>query len=352
LIDRAAAVARLRATLDTLERLETDDGLFFNYYDTTTLERTSNLLSFVDTAWLAAGLIIVRQAVPELAPRATALLERGDWRRFYDPAAGLMYHGWWVKPGGPSRYHYGVLYSEARLGSLLAIGTGAVPESHWFRMARTLPPACDWQTQAPRDRRWKTVRGHGFWGGHYEANGAAYVPSWGGSMFEALMPGLFLDEPAYAPASLGANARAHLEVQRRAATQELGYPAWGLSPSLPAAGSGYREYGVHALGIAGYPAGAIAPYASALALAVDPGAALANLRTIAKTWDAWGDWGLYDAIDPAIGAVSHSYLTLDQAMTFLALANHLCDGCVRRWFAADPIVARALPVIAPERFVD
>jgi hypothetical protein len=352
LVGRAEAVARLTALFDTLERLETHAGLFFNYYDTTSLERTSNLLSFVDTAWLTAGLLVVRQTFPELAPRATALVDRGDWRLFYDPAAGLMYHGWWVKPGGPSRYHYGVLYAESRLGSLIAIGKGDAPEAHWFRMARTFPEACDWQTQAPRHRHEKTVRGHTFFGGYYEWRDVDYVPSWGGSMFEALMPALFLDEALHAPQSLGANARAHVAVQRRYATGDLGYPAWGLSPSLRPASDGYGEYGVRALGMIGYPIGALAPYASALALVVEPAAALANLRTLAKRWDAWGDWGFYDAVDPSSGAVARSYLTLDQAMTFIALANHLCGGCLQQRFAADPIVARALPIIGAERFFD
>ena len=36
----------------------------------------------------------------------------------------------------------------------------------------------------------KRVRGHQFSGGYYEWEGTRYVPSWGGSMFEALMPTL------------------------------------------------------------------------------------------------------------------------------------------------------------------
>ena len=46
------------------------------------------------------------------------------------------------------------------------------------------------------------------------------------------------------------------------------------------------------------------------------------------------------------------YLTLDQTMMFLAVANQLCDGCVQRRFAADPIAARALPVLGDERFFE
>ena len=352
LVERPDAVARLAATLDTLDGLETHDGFFYTYYDTTSLERTSRLLSFVDTSWLAAGLIVARQSFPEVAGRLTAMLERIDWRLFYDSRAGRMVHGWWVDPGGPSIYHYGVLYAESRLGSLIAIGTGDVPEEHWFRMVRTFPPACGWQTQVPVDRRREVVRGHEFFGGHYVWEGVPYVPSWGGSMFEALMPTLVLDEPRLVPASLGANGRAHVLVQRRWATARLGLPVWGLSPSMRPDGDGYGEYGVHVLGSLGYGPGAIAPHASALALAVDPEAALANLRAIATRFDTYGEWGLYDALDPLRGTVARSYLTLDQAMTFIALANHLCGGCVQARFAADPVVARALPVVTAERFFE
>jgi hypothetical protein len=63
---RDDAVARIARVLDVLDGLETYDGFFFNYYDTTTLERTSHFISFVDSAWLVAGLIVVRQTFPEL----------------------------------------------------------------------------------------------------------------------------------------------------------------------------------------------------------------------------------------------------------------------------------------------
>ena len=71
------AIARLAKVLDTLERLETYHGFFFNYYDTTSLERTSNFLSFVDSSWLTAGLMVVRSTFPALR-RAS---EQADRRR-------------------------------------------------------------------------------------------------------------------------------------------------------------------------------------------------------------------------------------------------------------------------------
>src|SRR5207245_8680196 len=125
----------------------------------------------------------------------------------------------------------------------------------------------------PHGRVRKEVRGQAFFGGYYEWKGTKYVPSWGGSMFEALMPALVLDEARSAPRSRGASAAAHVDVQRRFAVEELGYPVWGLSPSMTPGRDVYGEYGARALGVLGYGGGAVTPHAAALALAVTPEAA-------------------------------------------------------------------------------
>jgi hypothetical protein len=352
-VSAADAVAAIDRVLDTLARLETHAGFFFNYYDTTTLERTSNFISFVDSAWLTAGLMVARAAFPPLAPRTSALIERMSYRFFYDDALGLLSHGYFVHRRTRSRYHYGVLYTEARLGALLAVGRGDVPERVWFDMVRTFPASCEGQTMTPIDAREKTVRGHAVWGGHYAWNGIEYVPSWGGSMFEALMPTLVLDEPRLVPRSLGRNDAAHATVQRRFALETLRYPVWGLSPSaVPPAGERYREFGVAVLGTRGYGAGVVTPHATALALAVDPAEAVANFRRLAERYDLYGDYGFYDAVDPASGQVAPVYLSLDQAMTLIALANHLRPHVIQELFASDPSVQRALAIIAEERFFE
>jgi hypothetical protein len=351
LIAPEPAQRRVVAVLDTLDRLETHRGYFFNYYDTTTLERSSTFVSFVDSGWLTGGLIVVRQVFPELAPRATAVIRRMDFGFFYDGAFGQMRHGYWVDAGAPSRLHYGIFYAESRLGSLVAIGKGDVPEAHWFSMVRTYPASCRWQRQSPQGRSTKEVLGHHLAGGWYAWRGVRYVPSWGGSMFEALMPTLLLDESRYAAASLGANDAAHVAVQRRFALDALGLPVWGFSPSSTPGPPGYGEHGVPDLGTLGYPPGVVTPHASALALAVDP-TATSNLRALAARYPLYGDFGFYDAVDPRTGAVVPVYLTLDQSMTFLAVANRLCHGCIQRRFAADPIAARALPILGAEHFFD
>ena len=85
-LSREDAIAKLRRELATLERLENHRGFHFNFYDTTSLERTSHFVSFVDSAWLAAGLMVVRRGMPELAPVATRLLGERDYGDVLGPA--------------------------------------------------------------------------------------------------------------------------------------------------------------------------------------------------------------------------------------------------------------------------
>lgn len=351
-ITREQALERLAATLATLEVLETYRGFYFNYYNTTTLERTSNFVSFVDSSWLTAGLVVARQTFPEFAARCTRLIENGNYRFFYDPDHKLMSHGYYVNMALRSTFHYGVFYAESRIGSLIAIGKGDVPEEHWFRMARTLPAEFDWQSLTPLERTEKSVNGFCWIGGYYQWRDYRYVPSWGGSLFEALMPALVLDEAQHAPGSLGYNGKVHTDIQRAYALESLGYPVWGMSPSSTPGADRYSEYGVKFLGAAGYGEGVVTPHAAALALLTEPSEAAVNLRKLIELYPIYGDFGFYDAVNPVTGEVAYNYLCLNQAMILVALADHLADHAVQKRFAADPIVQRALPLIGFEKFVD
>lgn len=340
------ARARVHAVLGTLRRLQSYHGFYFNFYDTVSLERTSTFVSFIDSSWLMAGLLVARQGMPELAGEIDRLMAPRNLGIFYDPKLDLMSHGYDVARRRASVYHYGAFYTEARLGSLIAIGRGDAPARHWFEMARVFPvERLDEYHRAERATRPEAdvVSSH-----YYEWQGVRFVPSWGGSMFEALMPSIFLDEEAWAPGSLGANGIAHVEVHRRFAEHVLGYPVWGMSPCMTANGH-YGEFGVPPLGVRGYATGPVTSHAAALALLAAPGTAEHNLRELVDRYDLYGDFGLYDAVDPPSGVVTHAYLTLDQTMTFLALADHVGGNAVRRRFMASPVVQHAMALIGAER---
>lgn len=351
-ITKEDALNRLRLTLDSIEKLEKYKNFPYNYYDITIFQRTSNFVSFVDSGWLAAGLVVIKNAFPEtLGERCRKILDGMDFSFFYDGVEEYMYHGFYTNINYYSDYNYGVLYTEPRAISYLAIGKGDVPKDHWFKLARTFPDTWAWQTQMPKGRREKTYLGCVTEGGYYTYNDIKFVPSWGGSMFEALMPAIIIDEKRLAPKGLGANDERHVNIQIRYALEKLAYPVFGMSPSCIPEG-GYTEYGVKPLGVKGYKPGVITPHATFLALEFAPKECIANIRKMLELYNAYGECGFYDAINMETGKVAIKYLCLDQAMSFLALDNYLNDGAIRRRFAADPINKRAEELLKVEDFFD
>ncbi|MBV9463417.1 MAG: DUF3131 domain-containing protein [Verrucomicrobiae bacterium] len=352
LITKDEAMARLKTTLTTLEKLPSYNGFLYNYYDTTSAERTSNFVSFVDSAWLTAGMIVVRDAFPELNGRCSAFIKKQDYRFFYDDVEQLMSHGFYVNIKYPSEYQYGSFYTEPRAGSLIAIAKGDVPEEHWFKMTRTFPADYGWQSRSPVNRKEKKVHDVSMIGGYYEWNGVKYVPSWGGSLFEALMPTLIIDEAQYAPDNLGKNDQVHAAMHKKFALEEMKYPVWGMSPCSVPSKDDYSEYGVKMLGSKGYKPGAVTPHVTALALNVAPADAIANFRKLIEKYDVYGEYGFYDSVDPVTGDVAYKYLALDQGMIFVSLANYLGDHCIQRHFANDPMVRKTLPMLKEEKFFE
>lgn len=335
-ISKAEAAARLQILLRSLARMERWENQFFNYYETISLAPSGREVSSVDNGWLAAGLIITRQSFPELAESADILLNQMDFSKMYDPEIGQLYvnvNG--AKNGEPSKHHYGLLCTEPRLASYIGIGKGDLPRVHWYRLFRTLPMEWEWQTQKPMGRTVKKDGVQVFYG-YYQRNNVRFMPSWGGSLFEFLMPLLVLDEQTLSPQGLGANNRVALEGHIRYALQEKRYPAWGLSPSsTPDDPQGYKEYGVPYLGAKGYPdEGVVTPHVSFLALAVDPAKAIQNIRRLAQMKDIYGEYGFYDSVNVKTGQVSPRFLSLDQGMTFVALNNHLNSGAIQKRFIA------------------
>lgn len=351
-ITKKEAVRRLNLTLDSIEKLETYKNLPYNYYDITIFQRTSNFISFVDCGWLAAGIIVVKNAfAQELSERCQKMLDKLNFAFFYDSVEQSMYHGFYTNINYYSEYHYGAFYTETRAISYLAIGKGDVPKEHWFKLARTFSDSWVWQTQMPKGRGEKVYLGCATDGGYYTYNDIKFVPSWGGSMFEALMPPIILEERRLAPKALGINDERHAKIQIQYALEKLNYPVFGMSPSCIPEG-GYTEYGVKPLGIKGYKPGVVTPHATFLALEFAPKDCVANIRKMLETYNAYGEYGFYDAINVNTGKVAIKYLCLDQAMSFLALDNYLNDGAIRKRFAADPVSRSAEELLKVEDFFD
>jgi len=352
-IKKKEASEYIEHLLITLKKLKKWKGLFYNYYLTKNGKIANKFISSVDNGWLGAGLICLRNALDgEYKKEATEILDKMNFAELYNPKMGQLFLGYQTDKEAPSKYHYGLLATEPRIASLIGIGKGDIPEEHWFKAHRTLPKEWDWQKQVPKGKK-KTLYGVDFFGGYYEYNGIQFVPSWGGSMFESLMPCIVLDEKRLAPDSFGANDYRIVQIHIKY-SEEKGFKYWGFSPcSIPDSMGGYKEFGIPVLGTKGYsPDGIVTPHAIILALlAYDEEPVMKNLKKLIKeNPDIYGEFGLYDSIDIESGQVTKKYLALDQGMILISLCNFLNKGSIQKKFEKDEIIQNVLGILRSENF--
>lgn len=320
LITRDEALQRAIRIVDACEKLDTWHGFPQSWLDTRTLQRAAgSLISPVDLGNYEAGLIVCRQAFPELAERIGRLIAAMDWPVFYRADNGWLYGGWDVEKQVFVDWHYQFLAADSRTASLLAIAHG-VPSEHWERLERPLddPPG------PPH-----------------------YGPGWlGGGLFMQTMTALFVDESGTPTGRSAVNFAWAQIIRARAA----GLPAWGWSACATPDGAGYIGYGELREPV-------VTPHASALAALYLPTEAVANLRELEKLGarvpvavDGQPRyWGFRDCLDLSTGLTPPLMLLLDQGMLFAACANVLGDDCIRRYFQADPLFAAAREHISDYR---
>jgi hypothetical protein len=399
LISHSTEVSLVRSTLTEVKSLKRAHGFLYQWYDTTNGHVIRNLgdidcsqeptptqdncyfLSAVDNGWYASGLVVARQALTEVRGLASGLLRDMDFSIFYDDRAqkpgcntnpdipgnqptGQMYGGFYVDQG-PAGYHNGAICSDPRIAMYMGMGLHQMPGDVWWRTWRTLPPQqCltdpdfSWQGQWPVGGYLTTIQdprsGKSFnvWEGHYTYPGTSltYLPTWAGGIFEALMANEVVPETSWGPRGFGLADIRTVPVQIKYATEQLGFPVWGLSPSSTADDTGgYGSFGVEGQT---FPVGdqlsqctgcgtetTVTPHASFLALAVDPQAAYANIAKLRSLYpDIYtSDGGFYDAVNPSTGSVGHRRLVLDQSIIMAALDNALNGNALQHYFAKDPV---------------
>ncbi len=272
----------------------------------------------------------LRGELKELAREAEATALNMDFRWLYDKQTRLFHIGYNVTADRIDPHHYDLLASEARIASFFAIAKGDAPIEHWFHLGRSVT----------------------------RAGGSLCLVSWGGSMFEYLMPSLlFRSEPG----TLLAESEFAATVAQQQYAAERNQP-WGVSESgfgsLDAdRGYRYRAFGVPSLGLRRGLAEdmVVAPYATALALTCNTPAALDNLSHLVDL-GLMGEYGFYEAADYTPERVPEgrrfvpvrSYMAHHQGMILAALDNVLCGGALLRRMHADPRV-RSVELLLHER---
>ena len=273
-----------------------------------------------------------RERIAEIERLAAQADELGsiEYEFLYDEERHLLAIGHNVTERRRDAGYYDLLASEARFTVFTGISQQKLPQESWFALGRLL----------------------------MNTGGRPALMSWSGSMFEYLMPLLVL--PTYANTLLDQTCAAVI-ARQIAYGRERGVP-WGMSESGyntfdAALNYQYRAFGVPGLGLARGLADdlVIAPYASALALMVEPQAACRNLQRLASTGAA-GDYGFYEALDyaPARLPPGHSHVVVKsfmahhQGMTLLALAHRILGRPMQQRVERMPEFRSAL-VLLQER---
>ncbi len=355
IISKKEARHRALETLRTLKEMKRWKGFHYNFYQTHSLIVSRPYISVVDLGWFTASWIVLRQVFSEdaeIKALANQFLKDAKYQEFYDSTLGQLRLGFDEATGKYSAFHYGLISTEARLASFIGIGKGDLPLGHWWSIYRAPPIDWEWQMQVPEGKK-VNIGGYPIFLGFYKYDHMKFIPSWGGSVFEFLMPPLVMKEKELAPKSFGMNNRIATQVHIDYAINRKGYPIWGISPASTSSGRlwKYGEYGVKILGVKGYKdEGIIAPYATFLALETLPEEAIHNMRRMLELYPVYGEYGYYDSVNVKNNHINSQYLVLDQGMILVAIANYLRKGVIKEYFHRDEIAKKAAPLLAQEEW--
>jgi cyclic beta-1,2-glucan synthetase len=254
----------------------------------------------------------------QIAVRTEQFVKDMDFQFLFSPQRRVFHNGFNLDAGQLDNNYYDLLASEARIASIIAIAKGEVPQSHWLQLGRPLT----------------------------RVESEYVLLSWSATMFEYLMPPLFLR--SY-PGTLLADSTQGAILHQIAYGKEKGVP-WGISESGfyrfdTNQNYQYRAFGVPGLG---FKRGlgddlVIAPYASLMAIGYNPQAVAQNLVSLMKH-NCFGLYGLYESIDFTtnrllVGETSevvHEYMAHHQGMILMALVNFFHKDIMVRRMHSDP----------------
>lgn len=254
----------------------------------------------------------------ELKKKIEFYLERMEFDFLFDDNREVFYLGYQVGSGQLDKNHYDLLASEARTASLYAISQNQVPRSHWLHMSRPFT----------------TV------------DGIPTLLSWNGSMFEYLMPNLYTK--IYPETLLEQTSKGVVKSQINYAREKK--VPWGISESGyyrfdRSENYQYKGFGVPELGRKRGLENdlVIAPYASMMAININPLAVLDNIEDLEDA-GAMGHFGFYESIDYTTSrlpvdqekAVVKTYMAHHQGMIMVALANFLGPKSITERVHKDP----------------
>ena len=277
------------------------------------LDELEQALARADTNSAA---LVTRYA--QIMTRAEQYMNEMDFRFLYHPQRRVFHIGFNLDAGQLDHNYYDLLASEARIASIIAIAKGDVPQTHWLQLSRPVTRVEDMYV----------------------------LLSWSGTMFEYLMPPLFLR--SY-PGTLLADSTRGAVLHQIAYGRSKDIP-WGISESGFYRFDANQNYQYRAFGVPGlgFKRGlgddlVIAPYASLMAIAYDPHAVVHNLASLMEL-NMLGLYGVYESIDftpdrllmDETSAIVGEYMAHHQGMILMAMVNYFHNDIMVQRMHSDP----------------
>jgi cyclic beta-1,2-glucan synthetase len=259
------------------------------------------------------GLRTLVTGLKDVSSEAMRFATEMDFGFLMDRSRLLLSIGYEIERQHLHQACYDLLCSEARIAAFITVAKGEAPQQSWFKLGRI----------------------------HTMAYGHPVLISWTGTMFEYLMPSIWMR--SY-PDTLVSRTLAGVVAIQRAFGKEHGIP-WGISESGWAEKDDHGHYHYQAFGIPpialkwdAVAGPVISPYSTCLALGIDPVEALRNLKRMAKMgWS--GAYGFYEAADYQESIKTpklvREWMAHHMGMSLLAVLNLLHDNIVQDWFHAN-----------------
>lgn len=336
------ALQRLNFVIATVNKMEKWNGHLFNWYQISTLEKLPNyFVSTCDSGNFVACLYVVKGYLTQhhaddgqaLLAQVIRLIDSTDFYKLYNPELNVFSIGFDYGSQSLLPYHYNNFASEARLTSFLTIAEGDAPYKHWFCLDKTL----------------------------VEYDGFKGVASWYGTLFEYFMPLIFL--PTYRHTLMDETYNFAIRAQRAFINNiERGPHTNDATPNLPwgISEAAYHElddaqnYKYHAFGVPYLKFQnttpdriVISPYSSLLTISINDRAVYDNMLRF-QALNMYDDMGFFESFDEEDHVPVRAHYAHHQGMILSSLTNYLCDGCIQRYFMAEPVM-RSMETLLKEK---
>lgn len=294
------ALRNLRTALTNIQDLEKWNGLLLKYnFRNGAIGRMADIFdsgNFAASLGVVIGAFIDEPDKREIVSLAQEILDaqKPGWQALYDSSNGLLWENFLKER------HFDILGSEGRLGAIMAIVVGDVPESVWRKLSITVKD-------------------------YTLSNGekVEIFPPFEGA-FQLYFPLMFIPEDEWSDGF----DKAH----NNYAAVQIDYANQTDLPALRSAASNPYQQNVYsyAPGV-GVPGASLVPlkhtnigatYANSFLKLIDPEKAIRMFEELERSTQGriWGPYGMLDSVGEN-GEVSRVYISLDHLAMLISLAG-------------------------------